>query len=307
MSDVDSVPDDALNQWLADYQLGEQSAPDIVRELGRAAASWDLRTRLTMRTSPIFHLTGFRHRVQKLALDFDRARNLTRGRDLADDLTRDLTNASARDRARDLTRDLTRAGVRTRHVVYDLDLVRNLDVVRGRDLAHDLDLVRDLMVDLARTVDLARDLAQALDRALAHAHSLGLTLTYGPLSVLALGFGLSFTHTLTLVRDRDRDMYRAVTLACDRALALDRALERAFDLDETIKALINLHRALSDVTNHDLRDVDPAGIFLVGLRWSTQTRWPPQLEEQIRRDSVEIADNTFQVIARDTIHTLTKS
>lgn len=307
MSDVDSAPDDALHQWLADYRQGEQSAPDIVRELGRVAGSWDLRTRLTMRTSPIFYLTGFRHRVQKLALDFDRARNLIRGRDVADDLTRDLTNVSARDRARGLTRDLTRAGVRTRHVVDDLDFVRNLDVVRGCDLARDLGVVCGLAVDFGRTVDIARDLAQARDRALAHAHSLGLTLTYGPLSVLALGFGLSFAHALTLVRDRDRDMYRALVLACDRALALDRALERAFHRDETTKVLINLHRALSDVRNHDLRDIDLAGIFLGGLRWSTQTRWPPQLEEQIRRDSVEIADNTFQVIARDTIHTLTKA
>lgn len=108
MSDVDSAPDDALNQWLATYHQGGQSAPDIVRELGRAAASWDLRTRLTMRTSPVFQLTGFRHRVQKLALDFDRALNLTRGRDVADDLTRDLTNAGTCDRASDLTRALAR-------------------------------------------------------------------------------------------------------------------------------------------------------------------------------------------------------
>src|SRR5581483_7257553 len=98
MSDVGSAPDGALNQWCADYHQGEQPAPDIVRELSRAAASWDLRTRLTMRTSPIFHLTGFRHRVQKLALDFDRARNRIRGSDLAGDLTCDLTNGAARDR-----------------------------------------------------------------------------------------------------------------------------------------------------------------------------------------------------------------
>lgn len=197
--------------------------------------------------------------------------------------------------------------MRTRHVIYDFDLVRNLDVVRGRDLADDLGLVRALTVDLARAVDLARDLAQDRYRAVAHAQSLGLTLTYGPLSILALGFGLGFVHTLTVVRDRDRDMYRVLSLACDRALALDRALERAFDLDQTTKALINLHRALSDVTNHDLRDINLAGIFLGGLRWSTQTRWPPQVEDQIRRDSVEVADSTFQVIARGPIHTLTKA
>jgi hypothetical protein len=298
MSDVDSAPDDGLNQWLADYRQDDLSVSAIVRELGRDAASWDLSTRLKMRSSPIFHLTGFRHRVHKLALDLGRVGALTRDLDLAGDLTRDLTHSSARDRARDLTRDLTRPSARARDVLHDLELVRNLDRVRGYDLAYDLGVVRDLAVDLARALNLVRDLAHARERALAYAHALGLTLTYGTLSVLVLGFGLSFAHTLTLIRDRDRDVYQAITRARDRALILDRAFERVLDCNDTITALISLHHALSDVTNHDLRGIDLAGISLEGLRWSAQTQWPSQWKDWIQRDSVEVTNGTFQVMGR---------
>jgi hypothetical protein len=267
----------------------------------------DLSTRLTMRISPIFHLTGFRHRVQKLALDLTRARDLARGVDLAGDLTRDLAHASARDRAREMTRDLTRVDAHTRNVIHDLELVRNLDLIRGRDLAHDLGLVRDLLVGLARAVDSARDLTRDRDRALAHAHAVGLTLTYGYPSLLALGVGLSFAHALTLVRDYHQEVYQAINVARDRALTLDHPLERALDRDGMTKVLIDLHHALSDVTDHDLRDIDLAAIPLAGLRWSTRTRWPPHWEDQIRRASVEVVDGIFHVVGRGTIHTSTKA
>lgn len=306
MSDVGSVPDDGLNKWLTDYHQGAQSAAGILRELSRDAASWDLRTRLTMRTSPIFGLIGCRHRVQKLAVDLTCARDLTRDLDLAGDLTRDLAHASARDRAHDMTRDLARVDAQTRDVVHDLELVRNLDLVRGRDFARDLGLVRDLAVGLAQALDLARDLARARDRALAHAHAVGLSLTYGSPSVLALGFGLSFAHALTLVRDYQRDVYRALSLARDRALTLDCSFARALDRDATTKVLIGLHHALSDVTDHDLRDIDLAAVSLEGLRWSTRTRWPPHWEDQIRRASAEVADGTFQVVGRGTRQISTK-
>jgi hypothetical protein len=297
MRDVDSDSDDGSTRWLANYPQVEQSSPDIVRAFGRDARSWDLKTRLAMRSHPIFSLTGLRHRVQKLAHDLDRVRNLTRDLDLAADLTHDLTYARARDHARDLTRDFIRAGARAGDLTRDLDLVRHLDLVRGHDLAHDLDLVGDFAVDLVHALDLALDFAHARDRALAHAHALGLSLTYGTASLFALGFGLSFAHTLTLARDRDRDAYRALILARDRALALDRALERALDRDGTAKALMNLHHALSDVTKHDLRGIELAGNSLAGLRWSSKTQWPRQWEDQIRCDSIALADGTFQIVS----------
>lgn len=298
----DSDSDDGMAQWLADYLQVEQSSPDIVRAFGRDARSWDLKTRLAMRSHPIFNLTGLRHRVQKLAHDLDRVRNLTRDLDLAADLTHDLTYASARDRARNLTRDVVRAGARAGDLSRDLDLVRHLGLVRGHDLAHDLDLVGDFAVDLVRALDVALDLAHARDRTLAHAHALGLSLTYGTASLFALGFGLSFAHTLTLARDRDREAYRALILARDRALTLDQALERALDRDGTTRALMNLHHALSDVTDHDLRGIELAGSSLAGLRWSPKTQWPRQWEDQIRRDSIALADGTFQIVNNATTY-----
>jgi hypothetical protein len=109
------------------------------------------------------------------------------------------------------------------------------------------------------------------------------------------------------VRDYDRNVYQALNLARDRALSLDRALEHALDRDGTTKALVDLHHALSDVTNHDLRDIDLAAISLEGLRWSTRTRWPPPWEDHIRRASAEVADGIFQVVGRGTIRTSTNT
>lgn len=299
MSDVDSYPEYGVNRWLADqHHKPAHTAPDtFLRKLAQDATSWDLRTRLVMRTDPVFHLTGFRHRVQKLAFDLDRARDLTRNVDLASELTRDLARAGARKRASDLTHGLARARDRAH------DLTRDLRRTRG--LIRDIDLVRALGLDLIRAVDLVVDVAHARDRALADAHSYGLTLIYNPPSFLTLGFGLSFTHALNLVRDRDRDLYRALTRAQDRAVTLDRALDHALDRDGTTKALIDLHNVLSDVTDVDLRYIDLAGIDLQGLRWSTSTRWPPQWVDQIRRDSVEIADGIFQIINDGATYTST--
>lgn len=286
MSDVDSYPDYGLNRWLADHHHNPaQATPDtILRELARNAASWDLRQRLVMRTHPIFNLTGFRHRVQKIAFDLSRARDPTCNLDLAGELTRDLARAGARDLARNLTRGVTRARDRAHELSRDLNWARNL--------TRDADLVRALVLDLVRALDRALDLAHARDRALADAHAFGLTLTYNPPSFLALGTGLSFTHALALARDRGRELCHALTLAHDRAVTLDQALDR----DETTQALLDLHNVLSDVTDIDLRHVDLAGIVLRGLRWSVGTRWPPEWFNQIRRDSVQIADGIFQVV-----------
>jgi hypothetical protein len=158
-------------------------------------------------------------------------------------------------------------------------------------------------MDLIRDLDLVLDLTHARDRALAHAHAIGLTLTYGPFSFLALGFGLSFAHALAFARDRCLELYRGLTLARDRALNLDRALDRG----GATNALIELHNVLSDVTDVDLRGIDLAEIFLPGLRWSVGTQWPPQWEDQIRRDSVKIADGIFQVVKRGTVYASTQA
>ena len=308
MSDIDSYRRNGLNQWLADqHQKSEYAGQHtIFRELGRDVASWDLSTCLAMRTHPIFHLTGFRHRVQKLALDVNRVRDLTRALDLTLDLTRDLIGARARDRARTLTRDLDRARARVRDLARDLDRVCALDLVRTSDLARNLDPVCALLLDLIRVLDLVLDLTTARDRALADAHAYGLSLIYGAPNFFAFGMGLSFARTITVARDRCRELCHALTVASNRALTLDHALDGALDRDGTTKALIDLHNVLSDVTGVDLRCVDLAGIFFEGLRWSACTQWPPRWEAQIRRDSVEVTKGIFQIISSGTTYTLTK-
>jgi len=49
------------------------------------------------------------------------------------------------------------------------------------------------------------------------------------------------------------------------------------------------------VTGMDLRSIDLVEIPLQGLRWSVQTRWPQEIENQIRRNSVQIADGIYEI------------
>ncbi|MGH7485820.1 MAG: hypothetical protein ACREMY_09505, partial [bacterium] len=65
------------------------------------------------------------------------------------------------------------------------------------------------------------------------------------------------------------------------------------------------HQVLNDVTSVDLRNIDLAGIPLQGLRWSAQTRWPQEMENQICRDSVQIANGIYEVDPSNTTDTLT--
>ena len=176
-------------------------------------------------------------------------------------------------------------------------LVRALD--RDLDLAHTLARIPDRHLNLALglTLDLAlafdhasarvraNDLTRDLDYALALASALTRDLA------LALGLALDLAGDLGRALDRDLDLARALATALDFDLARD----LAFALDRTSRTLFYLHDVLSDVTDIDLHQIDLTGVPLEGLRWSDRTQWPPEWEEQIRRDSVQIAKGVFEV------------
>jgi hypothetical protein len=273
----------------------EAKSGAILREFLQGAAFWNTGTRLATRTHPIFSLTGFHERTQTLFL------NLRSAGELAGELDRELDRVLRRflDRALHLDDALEQA--------LDLHLDRNLE--HARDLGHDLD--RNL--DLARSI--ARDLSQDLPREVAllpgadhlPTHILDRALTR------ALDQALHLDHALDHSLDHSnhaRIGARFLARSLDRVRALARGLDRvctvAGELAGTTQTVVHFHDMFSDVIDVDLRGVDLAGITLEGLRWSTMTRWPPNIEDQISRNSVETAPGIFEVSRRSSTHVLTR-
>lgn len=164
-----------------------------------------------------------------------------------------------------------------------------------------LDRALDLGSYLDRTLNRARDLARDLGSELARIRELdrlpALDLNYALDHVIHLGYALdrNLTQANNYARLDTHDL--AHYLVRVRALVrdLDRTQYFAGKLARAIQALVHFYHVLSDVTGVDLRNIDLAGIPLQGLRWSVRTRWPPDIEDQIWRDSVQIADGIFEV------------
>jgi Pentapeptide repeats (8 copies) len=52
---------------------------------------------------------------------------------------------------------------------------------------------------------------------------------------------------------------------------------------------------VDDFSGADLRGADLTGIRLDGVRWSDDTRWPDDLVERIRRDSVPLGGGIYEI------------
>jgi hypothetical protein len=248
----------------------EQATPNtILLKFLQTAASWNLSMRLTLRTHPIFHLADFYDRVRNLdavndlALVLSRALGCILRRTLDRALACDLDLSGDLDQALDRELDLPREIAR--HLDRHLDLARNL----ARDLAYDLTCHLAHIRDLAFLPPL--DIDDALDQIL----NLPQTSNYARLSARSLARDLDRVHTLI------DDFHRVGSFAQELA--------------QTIQALKHLHRVLSDVTELDLQSTDFAEIPLEGLRWSANTRWPPEIEHQIQRNSTRITDEIFEI------------
>ncbi len=269
-----------------------QAAPGtVLLKFLHAATSWSPSTRLAMRTHPVFNIASFHDRAQTLVL------SLGATSDLASGLDHKLKYVLRRilDRVPDLPPDLDRA--LDRDVDDALNPARELGSHLDRCLEHTRDLARglarDLGSDLARTRDLARlptvDLNYVLD------HVLNLDYALDRILTQASKYAIVGTHDLA------DDHVRVSALVRD----LDRVQSFAGELAHTIQAVFHFHQMLSDVTGVDLRSIDLVGIPLQGLRWSVQTRWPQEIENQIYRDSVQIADGIFEVNPGGTTEILT--
>jgi hypothetical protein len=259
----------------------KQASPDPtsltdLEGLVRAAASWSLSTRLAMRNYPTFTLAH--------ALVGD----LAHERDRALDLASALAHTCGSDRASALDR------LRTSALDRVLDRLRD-DRDSDSDLASALASARDNALDLG--VALAHYLARDLDHYHASAHASAGDLASALVSDLASA--LARASTLTRALDLAHTIARVLADTSDSDSDLDRirdlARALASDLNRTTRLVADFYRALNDFTGADLSNVDLAGITLDRLRWSTATKWPPQWDEQVRRNSVQIGNGIFEV------------
>lgn len=192
--------------------------------------------------------------------------DLSRDLDLIHNLDLDLDAAQTGDVARNLTGALTRD--------LDIDLDRTLDLGRS----HTVGLVRDFALALARTR--ARALALALVRARALARARART--------------RSLARALARARDLARDLALALALDVDLAAGVD--LDLNLEEPTPITALYNLVDVVDDFAGADLREVtDFRPSDWEGVRWSTDTLWPPGWVERVRAMSHEIDPGIFEV------------
>lgn len=251
-----------------------------------------------------------------LEFDVDVTRTRNRATELAGHLARDFSIEVTI--ARDRVLDATLARDRVSNIAGQL----SDEISRAQILSRALTLADSSISNLANAHSLDRTLAYAQTIVLAVASENDLDLDLVPAGSYTIKIGGEISHTFgdasydppparvpdmdtarSRATDRDRqlsrDLANAIISDRDSARELVNALEQDHDsaadraaFSASLAAAIDrLLEVLADMTGADLRSVDLSGIPLTGIRWSTMTQWPPAWEEQVRRDSVELADS----------------
>lgn len=193
--------------------------------------------------------------------------------------------------------------------------------------------VLDLTTAITRDPDLDHDRSYALDHALSRArtleHNLGMLQTwmagrsgervkywaskmwlrevcgYARLLDQSLTGALArcLNHTRHCVSDEA--MRQALAGDVSHVMALDlvdktcevRDRRRAELVRSVADAVDAVVQAASQVVGADLSDVDLRGVPLEGLRWSSTTRWPPDWEAWVHRNSVSVGRDLYAIRA----------
>jgi hypothetical protein len=258
------------------------------------------------RRSVVDYLRSLSH-VQRLAL---RTRPAYLTMRCATELT--ISIHSALDRADALINALDGAYVDGFALFLDLDRALKHAHARARDLAGALDAIGGPGIGL---VDVhaannefahARNHAQALDEALvlvfdrrrSHAHTRALNRARAHARSLHRSLRSILPLALALARARTADF--TIRLNLDLDLELTSGGYRQHDAENTRRLLtgwgVLLAEVGDDFVGADLRSADRvAPGDLTGVRWSLTTTWPPSWEERVRRASVEIEPEIFEV------------
>lgn len=105
-------------------------------------------------------------------------------------------------------------------------------------------------------------------------------------------FDRAFIADLDNLRNLVRSVIQASSLDVRQQAVHEAMIRLSSDLDR-LEAMAN------DFTQADLRNARLDDLLLTGIRWSEQTKWPTDWEDQIRSQSKIIGPGTFVIIGDD--------
>lgn len=263
-------------------QISSQAAvvPDLNEMISeRLAAVIEMRSRAAEVHSRLAEVVG---RARSLAVDLDK--ELHNHGDLTIAVVAALAFAQHRDRhlaqllfhARDLAIEIT----------YDLTRVRRLD----RELALDRDI--EVLKELSNNAlePHALDGVRELDRAFALTRQL--TFDEQITHARELSIRLDRARRLSGLRERWHNLDR--TNAHQIALAIDVALVRARDLAAAVFRRLDAFEV--DVASADLSRFEIADLtILTGVIWTNSTIWPPGMVRRVESLSQELTPGVYQI------------
>ncbi|HUQ58962.1 hypothetical protein [Lentzea sp.] len=199
---------------------------------------------------------------------------------------------------------LATCAARTRGVAHALDDPRRYAITRPQARIHIAHLCRDLRLGVAGETGLhalAVELSDLLKEPSPHAHVAVRNLAHR----LADRVRYELEGLLDRIVHRLRAAGSAPRLADAFAGAAEAhaAAERHEVADLEAALTEPIHRLVTAVTSMvgvDLAAADLDGVPLDGVRWSTETRWPPHWQDWVRHNSLRVAEGVFQIRRRGT-------
>ena len=196
----------------------------------------------------------------------------------------DVDLARVLDNTVDLVQRLGHALNHAFHIAYGRQGVQDFTVRRARDLINVLGTIDGNI--LGAKIRYASSILRALESSdIRAAERFAFHLTTKILDVL----GSVMHRAVHTVRD-------AITVASrDNIFTAAVAVADAEDMRDAVDVLA---AALSDVTDADLSEADLSGVPLEGVRWSSRTRWPANLVEDVRERSERIGPDLWLIVDR---------
>ncbi|MFI5851772.1 hypothetical protein ACIA7R_28765 [Micromonospora chalcea] len=113
----------------------------------------------------------------------------------------------------------------------------------------------------------------------------------------SLAGGLEDESGLSLARRTSRHLGLDPAFAADLHLAIALAFDIASDAKQSVAGLLarRIDGLRSDFVGADLRNAPLSSINLSGVRWSSTTQWPPEWAGHVRRTSIVIGPDLFEV------------
>jgi hypothetical protein len=236
-------------------------------------------------------LADARALCQSLAGELPIAQAATRDLDLITDLDRALDVSLGLALHVGSNRELAQDEVRYLRGVLERILNRRHALGTGRHRApvdDDAEPVLDRIVDVELfpirvNVDELVPHVKRDETGLARPIAVDLVMRLAQVLVIVLTHDVQFARHTVVAGSRDSAFTATVATVGHEALG---------------EAIPLLERATTDVTGEDLSDADLSGVPLKGVLWSSGTRWPAHLVDDIRDRSVRLGADLWRVVDR---------